>query len=50
MIDITEIDLVEFVKRVYDLSKPQGLGFLHYEAGQLSTDEAKKIVGKHPYK
>jgi len=44
MIDITGVDLKEFVKKVYELSKPQGLGFLHYESGGLSDEEAQFIV------
>jgi hypothetical protein len=32
-IDITGVDMVEFVKKVYELSLPQGMGFLHYQEG-----------------
>jgi hypothetical protein len=44
MIEITGADLVEVVKKVYDLSKPQGLGFLHFNANPLSNEEAKEII------
>ena len=30
MIDVTGIDLVEFAKKVYELSVPQGMGILHF--------------------
>lgn len=45
MIDITGVDLVEFAKAVYDLSRPQGMGFLHYKEGPLSDAEAAQVVG-----
>ena len=44
MIDITGVDLIAFVKGVYGLSRPQGLGFLHFEDGGLSDEEAQNIV------
>lgn len=44
-IDITDVDLVEFVKEVYKLSSPQGLGFLHFTEEPLSDQEAKDIIG-----
>ena len=44
MIEVTGIDLVEAVKAAYDLSQPQGLGFLHFEEGGLSQQEAEKLV------
>lgn len=43
-IDITDVDLIKFIKTVYSLSKPQGLGILHYEEGGLSDEDAKKII------
>ena len=44
MIDITGTDLIKFVKKVYELSQPQGLGFLHYQEGGLSDEEAKTLI------
>ena len=44
MIDVTEIDKIKLVKRVYDLSRPQGLGMLHFVPGPLSDDEAKAFI------
>jgi len=43
-VEITDVDLVEFVKKVYELSNPQGLGALHFQMGYLSDEDAKKIV------
>lgn len=44
MIDVTGIDLVEFAKKVYELSVPQGMGILHFTPKPLTTDEAKQLV------
>ena len=46
MIDITGIDLIEFVKKTYELSSPQGLGFLHAKDGGLTDEEAKSFINK----
>lgn len=46
MIEITGADLVEFAKKVYTLSVPQGLGFLHAEQGVLEDEDAKDIVSR----
>ena len=43
-IDISGIDLVKFVKKVYELSKPLGLGHLHFTPEPLTDEEAKKII------
>ena len=43
-IDITGVDLIELVKKVYELSSPQGLGILHFQEGSLSDTEAENIV------
>jgi hypothetical protein len=48
MIDITNVDLIKFVKRVYELSLPQGLGFLHYKTGGLTDEEAKSFIIPSP--
>ncbi len=44
MIDITGVNLVEFVKKAYELSSPQGYGFLHFNPDPLSDDEANQII------
>jgi hypothetical protein len=44
MIDITGVDLVKFAQKAYELSMPQGLGFLRFTPDPLSEDDAKKIV------
>jgi hypothetical protein len=37
MIEITGVNLIDFAKRVYDLSRPQGLGFLHFKEGDMDA-------------
>ena len=44
MIAITGVNLVKFAQKAYDLSRPQGLGFLHAQAGGLSEAEAKDLI------
>ena len=45
-IDITEVNLKKFIKEVYNLSKPQGMGFMHYEEGELHDDIVSTILGQ----
>jgi hypothetical protein len=44
MIDITGVDLVKFVKKAYELSGPQGLGFLHAKGGSLTDEETQELI------
>jgi hypothetical protein len=44
VIDITGVDLVKFAQKVYELSFPQGMGFLHFTPTPLAEEEAKEIV------
>ena len=45
MIDVTEIGLVNLIKKAYLLSSPQGFGFLHYKDGdELTPDEVGKLI------
>ena len=39
-----EIDPIKVVKEVYNLSVPQGMGFLHYQEGGLSDEGAKRCI------
>ena len=43
-INITGIDLIQFIKEVYKLSVPAGLGWLHFTEGELTDEEAKGIL------
>lgn len=44
MIDVTSVDMVKFVQKVYELSQPQGMGMIHYQPGGLTDEEAKSII------
>jgi hypothetical protein len=43
-IDITDVNLVELVKKVYELSVPQGMGFLHFTPEPLTDEEAATLI------
>lgn len=44
MIDITGVDLKELVKKAYELSNPQGMGYIHFREGPLSDADAQAIL------
>lgn len=44
MIDVTDVDLVDFAKDCYEISAPQGMGHLHYREGGLEDSEAAVLV------
>ena len=44
-IDVTDVDLRELIKAAYDLSRPVGLGRLHYRAGELDDETIDDILG-----
>ena len=44
MIEITGCDLSEFIKKVYELSAPRGLGFLHAKDGPLEDSKVESIL------
>jgi len=46
MIEVKELDLVKFTQDAYELSTPQGLGFLQAKEGGLDTADAEEIVSK----
>ncbi|MBN9356190.1 MAG: hypothetical protein J0I15_07065 [Herbaspirillum huttiense] len=43
-IEITGADLAAIVKAAYSLSRPQGMGFLHFTPGDMSDERAAEIV------
>jgi hypothetical protein len=47
MIDITGVNLHKFVKEIYALSRPQGLGAFHFVEGPLSDEQANAIVAQY---
>lgn len=47
-ISLKGVNMVTFVKTVYDLSLPAGMGIFHYRAGPLTDAEAQEIVSRWP--
>jgi hypothetical protein len=45
-IDVNDVNMVELIKKAYDLSSPQGLGILHFQNGTLTDEEAKSCISK----
>ena len=43
-IEVTHADLRLLVQAAYNLSKPQGMGFLHYKSGPLSDEDADQLL------
>lgn len=48
MIEITGVNLADVAKAAYDLSSPIGMGFIHYEEGTLTDEEANSLVTDDP--
>ena len=46
-IDVTKYDLKKLIKETYNLSRPQGLGIIHYEEGELSEEEINEILNRN---
>lgn len=46
MIDVTDAPLPALVRAAYNPSRPQGLGYLHYQQGDLSDDEVARIISR----
>lgn len=46
-VDVTGVDLVKLIQKVYELSKPLGLGHFHYTPEPLTEKEAKAFIYKN---
>jgi len=44
-----DIDLSAVVRAAYELSVPQGLGFLHFQPGNLTDEQVASIVNRKSY-
>lgn len=49
MIDITNCNLRELVQAAYELSVPQGLGFMHFRPSPLTEEEISGILTRHEH-
>lgn len=47
MIDVTNVDMVKMIKKVYDLSIPVGMGYLHFTPEPLTDEEAESLINKN---
>lgn len=46
MIEVTGVDLRAFVQACYRESMPHGLGFLHFQQGDLNEEESSKMIDR----
>ena len=49
MIDISKLDKAEVLAALYNASKPQGMGFLHYNPAPMTRDEAADLLKRQDY-
>jgi len=42
--DISHLDKAEVLAALYNRAQPQGMGFLHYTAEDMTTEQAKKLL------
>jgi hypothetical protein len=45
-INIAGLNKAEVLAALYNASKPQGMGMLHYDPKPMTTDEASSLVGQ----
>lgn len=48
-IDLTKLNKADVLTVLYNASKPQGMGFLHYNASLMSTEEANDLLKVNTY-
>ena len=48
IISIKGIDKAEVLAKLYNASKPQGLGFMHYDPEEMRAEEAQAILNENP--
>jgi hypothetical protein len=44
VIDVTSVDMVKFAQKVFELSAPQGYGFMHFTKTPLDEKEAESMI------
>jgi hypothetical protein len=50
VIDISKLDKAEVLRKLFNRSKPQGLGFLHYTQTNMSSEKAQELLDEgHTY-
>lgn len=48
-IDISQMDKGEVLAKLYNASKPLGMGFLQYDPAPMTPEEGAELVAKCPY-
>lgn len=43
---IGDLDKASVLAALYNVAKPQGMGFLHYDPAPMSNEEAKELLGQ----
>ncbi len=46
LVNIKGLSKEAVLAALYNNSKPQGMGFLHFKPGDMSPEEAKQIIGQ----
>lgn len=49
MVDIKGLNKAEVLAALYNNSKPQGLGFLHFDAKDMTVAEAEELLKQTTY-
>lgn len=49
MIDISNMNKEDVLAKLYNASKPLGLGFLHFDPKPMTIDEAKILLSTRTY-
>lgn len=49
MISLRGLDKAAVLAALYNNAKPQGMGFLHYEPGNMSLEEARDLLSEYTY-
>lgn len=49
MIDITGMSKPKVLAALYNASKPQGMGILHYDPSKMGTMEAADLLSRYTY-
>lgn len=49
MVSIAGLDRVEVLMALYNASRPQGMGFMHYDPKPMSREDGERLLAKTKY-
>lgn len=49
MLSIAGLDKADVLAALYNASKPQGMGFLHFDPSPMTTEEARVLLARTTY-